>query len=143
VTIRLLRFWRALGACVVMLAWFAVSNHCGMAMLALFHGLEGTAHACCQSPEGGGSSEAPGGTTKVCCKQLRLPAIETGAKLVRVHDETFCFECDWTLPATPGGINTSRLARDKTATTGPPGLYSFAEVVLQQSLLSHAPPARV
>jgi hypothetical protein len=143
VTIRLPRFWRALGACAVIVAWFAVSNHCGLAMIDGLHGLERSAHACCDSQPSGAPAETPAGAVKICCKQLRVPWLEAGATLVTVHPETLRFEIAWTrvvdLCALAGARNASHMAD----AAGPPGSHRFAEIVLQHSLLSHAPPAGV
>ena len=141
VTSRVHQICRALGACVALFAWFAVSNHCGLAMIHALHGMERTAHTCCPSHSGSVPTDSPDAPSKVCCKQLRLLPIEEGAKLINVHEETCCFEADWSLAFAVHAAEEARATSQVGTAGGPPRARSFAEVVLQRSLLSHAPPA--
>ena len=64
--------------------------------------------------------------------------LETGANFVKVHEAGALFDLWWALMAkVPAAERGEGVA---TEATGPPGLRSFAEAVLQRSLLSHAPP---
>jgi hypothetical protein len=133
------RLFRAFGACVMMVAWFAVSNHCGLAMI---HALHSDGHLCCDSPNGA-PRQSPEEPAKVCCKQLRLLPAESGTKLVNIHPETFCFEIEWAPVIAALAENATCVANLSAAAANSPHGDSFAETVLQESLLSHAPPVGV
>ncbi|HEX5176394.1 MAG TPA: hypothetical protein VFV83_05155, partial [Chthoniobacteraceae bacterium] len=105
--------------------------------------LERSAHACCDAQESGAPAETPAGAVKICCKQLRAPLLEVGATLVTVHPETLRFEIHWIRVVDSCALAGVRNASHMADAAGPPGSHRFAEIVLQQSLLSHAPPAGV
>jgi hypothetical protein len=75
-------------------------------------------------------------TKTPCCKDVRavvakcVGATGPGARLIRARDYTS--QIFRTLP--PVAIEIEALD------TGPPGCFSFAELVLQQSMRAHAPP---
>jgi hypothetical protein len=132
---------RTLSAGVVLVAWFAVSNHCGLAMTRVLHGVTRAGHECCPSQNNNADHHnVPNDPSKVCCKQLRLLPIAVGAKLVDAHKETFCFETDWSVAVAWQAAEEACRANYVGTAIGPPYLRSFAEAVLQRSLLSHAPP---
>lgn len=114
-------------------AWLVLSNHCALGL-----GESGKA----ESQSGGcpmHSAPAKGNPAKniPCCKDLRAvashPAKDFAAvasQLVGVQD----YVAALLLP--PRGA-VQLLASD----TGPPRALSFAESILQRSILAHAPPA--
>ena len=53
--------------------------------------------------------------------------------------------CDANFPVLAGAfvVYSSRAVAPLLLDTGPPGAFSFAELILQQSLLAHAPPVLV
>jgi hypothetical protein len=119
-------------AVLLLLAWLAVSNHCALAVLA------GSAtqaaevqHACCP---GAGGERPPAEAGKVCCKSLRALPPDTAAPLSVTPALLAAF--------LPLEILEAPLERALAPAGGasPPGAQSFAELVLQQSLLGHAPP---
>jgi len=72
-----------------------------------------------------------------CCKTLRA-TITSEAKVVEVESKNFVPIQDWIVAELISAVNTqlSPLELD----TGPPFAGSFAESVLQRSILAHAPP---
>src|SRR6476659_7085928 len=121
-------------------SWLALSNHCalGLAMVANHGTEEVSAHDCCASttpsqPEPTGKSAAP------CCKTLQIVSVApTEAppwKPIGLPGASF--DLLSTILEPPGFPASSHLFLD----TGPPKAGTFAETVLQRSLLSHAPPS--
>lgn len=73
-----------------------------------------------------------------CCKSLRVLPADAGAKLVKAPESLPIVE--WVRVALAETGAAERPAAKAVNATGPPGAWSFAEVVLQRSLPSHAPP---
>ena len=127
---------------VVMIAavsWFGLSNHCALAAI------ERTASEApmhCHGAPTPNSHDAPGGKDKgggvECCKIVRA-TLSTPIKTVGLADE-LAFEpykyLGVVLVLPDPGDQNGIFEWD----TGPPGADSFAESVLQRSLLAHAPP---
>jgi hypothetical protein len=116
-----------------MVAWFAVSNHCALGMLR-GNAMSPTAHAHClghQTP-----AKQQNGNDMPCCKTLKATVI---AKINVVGNAT-----DFVLKEYIPAIFVKEMARTPTQIlaldTGPPGAFSFSELVLQRSILAHAPP---
>jgi hypothetical protein len=119
-------------------SWLAVSNHCALGLSAIeAHDADGVAeHDCCASdvpaqPKPAKDSAAP------CCKTLRALSVTP------VH----AFNASATIAVGAPLDFATILAPPRPAVaayqfldTGPPGGRTFAEVVLQRSLLAHAPP---
>lgn len=118
---------------LVVSSWLLLSNHCALATLT-----SPTESA----PEMSGCPmhSAPAKKTPaakiVCCKDIRaivancVQASSAAARLMGV--------CDYAaeIVREPATVVLEVQALD----TGPPGCFSFAESVLQESMLSHAPP---
>jgi hypothetical protein len=117
-------------------AWLCLSNHCalGLAPTSSSTSEESEAGAC---PMHSAPAKKKPAENPPCCKDLRATAVHAvknfgaqAGQLVGVSDYA---------PAifqTPPRLVTAVKGLD----TGPPGCYSFAELVLQKSMLSHAPP---
>jgi hypothetical protein len=115
-------------------AWLAISNHCALGTMARvekppdnqcpFH----SKHSTPAKPKR--SNDSP------CCKILRAVAPigiqDFAAKMFAVDRIDFAAALIATAPRIV--IPTSALD------TGPPGANSFAELILQRSILAHAPP---
>jgi hypothetical protein len=113
-------------------AWMVLSNHCALGAITLpaSSGVEAGGCPMHSAPE----KKKPAAKFP-CCKDLRAVAAKAAAsamaatiRLVGVQDyaaEIF---------PSPFAIDVDGLD------TGPPGAFSFAESVLQQSILAHAPP---
>jgi hypothetical protein len=129
---------------VAICAWFAISNHCVFAALAtsgtvrqpVSHFQQDADAAPC--PFHSKPKEKPT-TGAQCCKILRAVASVPAKGWAR--DDTNLSDSDGY-----GGECALAIAYSQTALvplsldTGPPGVRSFAELILQRSLLAHAPP---
>jgi hypothetical protein len=120
------------------LAWLAISNHCALA------GIEATAtqanipkcHHCADpTPE----KEKQTGADTVCCKVLRA-TLNAQAKKIVVGGSTIFVVQAYFLSAVFGSDASKAFGFPIELDTGPPFRVSFAESVLQRSILSHAPP---
>lgn len=135
---------RTFGVGVLLAAWFAVSNHCALALLE--HGSTAAVlaqvHQCCADRSAGeGEPPAPVRAPGVCCKSLRVLPLEAAAKLANPPGLIALFAIEWIGFVGSGG--TEPEAVEVRSGTGPPRGPSFAETVLQRSLPSHAPPIAV
>ena len=118
---------------VAICSWFAISNHCAFAALATKTDSTGCPFHSKPSKQEKQSSQAQ------CCKILRaIASVPTkgwaadGAKLAHTNydcgERLLVMVCQQTTPV------------PRCLDTGPPGALSFAELILQRSLLAHAPP---
>ena len=118
---------------VAICAWFAISNHCVFAALAT----NSTPSREC--PFHSKPKEKPS-TGAQCCKVLRAVASAPAKSWAR--DDTKLSDADGYC-----GEGVLTIAYSQTTfgplslDTGPPGVRSFAELILQRSLLAHAPPS--
>ena len=129
----------AIIALVTAAAWFLAANHCVVACLAPPLNAESESHDHCS-----GSSDKPAGQeqpsdceTSNCCKALSAPA--SFAKKLVGYDKAFYALKDYVVSEV---IFTGE-QHDNVIwelDTGPPPGHTFAESVLQRSLLAHAPP---
>ena len=120
---------------VTMIAWLALSNHC------VLGSTFGQAEVAAQPDEGGCPMHAAPAKKKPalktpCCKEVRavvakcVAASPPGMRLIG--------SCEYSSQIF---VRPARVAIDIGGLdTGPPGCFSFAESVLQESMLSHAPP---
>ncbi len=120
------------------LAWLAVSNHCALAAL------DGsTAMIAAPSCHGTQDGRAPTKQKKEgdveCCKVLRATLPSLAKNLAPQNASTFAIAPYFiTLYSAP---EPRPPLRPLELDTGPPARISFAETVLQRSLLAHAPPS--
>jgi len=127
---------RCLIVAVAICSWFAISNHCAFAALATR--TDAASHGC---PFHSKPKEKPSAGAQ-CCKILRAVASVPAKAWAR--DDTNLSDAD-----DYGGERALAIAYLQTALvplsldTGPPGVRSFAELILQRSLLAHAPPVLV
>jgi hypothetical protein len=130
---------RAIARCLIIAvaicSWFAISNHCAFAALAT---KTDSVQAGCPFHSKPAKQEKPS-TGAQCCKILRAVASVPVKGWAR--NDTNLSDCDGY-----GGERALAIAYSQTALvplsldTGPPGVRSFAELILQRSLLAHAPP---
>jgi hypothetical protein len=125
---------RCVGVAIAICSWIAISNHCAFAAVATKND---SAQAACpfhSKPE----KQKHENPQLQCCKVLRaiLPIVaKSWAPSERdFSDIHFPFEECRLLPRFRDAL--APLLLD----TGPPGAFSFAELILQRSLLAHAPP---
>jgi hypothetical protein len=119
-------------------AWLAISNHCALAAI------EGAAkmpmpscHGAIPASHSPAKPDKEGGVE--CCKVLRATLITLSSHLAPSGTLT-CAAHDYVVGLIPIAED-SRLIRVFEWGTGPPRADSFAESVLQRSILAHAPPA--
>jgi len=132
---------RSVAAAIALVAigsWLAASNHCALAVAASEEKVaqsECPFHSHSSKPaKQSNSSDQP------CCKILRAVTTSPAKKLAptivdRVDVDLAVAKVIVLLAAT---ISFDPVALD----TGPPSPNSFAELVLQRSVLAHAPPSR-
>jgi len=116
-------------------AWFSTSNHCAVgALIAKTNSAIAPMHCHGNQPM---PSKKSGEEEMPCCKMLRA-TITSDAKVVEVANKHFVPVQDWIVAELISAAEThlSPLELD----TGPPFAGSFAESVLQRSVLAHAPP---
>jgi hypothetical protein len=120
---------------IAICSWFAISNHCIFAALA---SVDAPSNEC---PFHSKPKEKPA-TGVQCCKTLRavasVPAKDWARDDTKLSDAVTYSGNRWlgVLYSQPAFVLLS-------FDTGPPGVRSFAELILQRSLLAHAPPSRV
>jgi len=120
---------------VTLIAWFSISNHCALgALIATTHSAMAPMH--CHGSQPAPSKKSSDGEMP-CCKMLRA-TITSEAKIVEAASQNFVPIQDWIVAELISAPETQlrRLELD----TGPPFAGSFAESVLQRSVLAHAPP---
>jgi hypothetical protein len=77
--------------------------------------------------------------TTECCKTLRATLNTSAKKLAPCDTSLFALQLYFVAPVILS--SDSRLAtRGVEFDTGPPGSLTFAELILQRSILAHAPP---
>jgi hypothetical protein len=125
---------RCAGVAILFCSWIAISNHCAFAAIATT--IDSTQSAC---PFHSKPAKQKQQTSQVqCCKILRAVALAKTKSWTRddakVSSVDRCVnECVL--------VNASSHSRTLLLLdTGPPGARSFAELILQRSLLAHAPP---
>ena len=118
-----------------MVAWLSISNHCALGGL-ITKTDSAVAPMHCHGNQPAPSKKSSQEETP-CCKMLRA-TLTSEAKVVKVATETFLPIQYWVVAELIFARETqlSPLEID----TGPPFAGSFAESVLQRSVLAHAPP---
>jgi hypothetical protein len=130
------RMSRSFTVLLTVAAWLCLSNHCalGLGTISSPASEESEAGACPMHPAPAKKKPAP---NPPCCKDLRAIAVHA-LKNIGARAGQFAGVSDYA-PAiflTP----PRRVIEINGLDTGPPGCFSFAELVLQKSLPSHAPP---
>jgi hypothetical protein len=126
---------RCAAVAIAICSWIAVSNHCAFAAVATK--IDKAQSAC---PFHSKPAKQRERSSQVqCCKILRAVVLAKSKDWAR-DDAKFC---DASFPAQAGAfvVYSSRPVAPLSLDTGPPRqAFSFAELILQQSLLAHAPP---
>lgn len=118
-------------------AWFALSNHC---LLAACAKPAAVAKGCPMHTKSSSEKAPPkqGKSSQPCCKTLpAVPVAKAKATPKTLDFVVKPFFKDAVLSLVPH-LPRSLVALD----TGPPEARSFPELVLQRSILAHAPPLR-
>ncbi|MCA1657973.1 MAG: hypothetical protein LC627_01595 [Verrucomicrobiaceae bacterium] len=121
-------------------AWLAISNHCALA--AMQNPAEvrrPSCHAMAPAKEAPAKDEQK--NVVECCKVLRATLLTLSKNLAAADTLAFVAHTYVGLPL-PRAVE-SRLISIFEWDTGPPGAGSFAELVLQRSILAHAPPSQL
>lgn len=119
-------------------AWFAIVNHCALAGLLAMQAKPaiGSCHHCVGDQSPTKNKDANGSE---CCKTLR--ATLSGAAKDFAGYDTSLFALQLYFIASAISTNDSGpTPRVLELDTGPPFADTFAESVLQRSILTHAPP---
>jgi hypothetical protein len=121
------------------ISWLAVSNHCalGLATIKTHQPDAVSAHDCCASEVPAQPKPAKDPATP-CCKTLQALSVSPAKSFDANVTTLVGAPLDFITPlvATPRIAIGVRCFLD----TGPPGARTFAESVLQLSILAHAPP---
>jgi hypothetical protein len=121
---------------VTLLAWFSISNHCALG--ALGGPKAEVAHASCHGSPVAPSDTPTKGESSPCCKNLRA-TLPTLAKVPTIGEiAAFNFDAYFARPFS--FLSEFQVYLLLELDTGPPGAPTFAESVLQRSILAHAPP---
>jgi hypothetical protein len=121
---------------VAICSWVAISNHCAFAALSTR-----TEPAQTGCPFHSKPKEKPS-TGAQCCKILRAIAPVTAKNWAR-DDAKFSFADSYNDESALTTAYSQTTLVLLSLDTGPPGARSFAELILQRSLLAHAPPLLV
>jgi hypothetical protein len=124
---------------VTMLAWFVISNHC-MLDAAISPTVEAVSpDDCCPmhaSMPGHPAKPKEDRGLQLCCKNLPATALKSSQHLFFFVASFLASYFDQDPIFAPGRDERPLLCLG----TGPPGAFSFSELVLQRSLRAHAPP---
>jgi hypothetical protein len=116
-------------------AWLSISNHCAFGAVIATQGAMAPMHCHGKQPS---EKNSQGGIP--CCKVLRATFV-VGVKIIKNLNKILLPVPKW-IAAELISSNAAQFHRVPVELdTGPPATPSFAESVLQRSLLVHAPPA--
>jgi len=119
---------------ITICSWIAISNHCAFAAIAT--NMDSVQAAC---PFHSKPAKQKQPTAQVqCCKVLRAVVLAQPKSWARDHAD-FSYLDLYIEDAAVIACSLRPLA-PLLLDTGPPGARSFAELILQRSLLAHAPP---
>jgi hypothetical protein len=119
---------------IAICSWIAVSNHCAFAAVASESDKAQTECPFHSKP----AKQKEQSAQVQCCKVLRAVVFAKTKDWAR-DDAKFCVA---SFPTQEGAFAaySPRVVAPLLLDTGPPGAFSFAELILQQSVLAHAPP---
>ena len=121
-------------AAITICSWIAVSNHCAFAAVATEINKAQTECPFHSKP----AKQKEQSSQVQCCKILRAVVFAKTKDWV-LDDAKFCV-ANFLVPAGAFAVHSPRVVEPLLLDTGPPGAFSFAELILQSSLLAHAPP---
>jgi len=138
---RQLKSLRWLVVTISMAAWFVASNHCVLAARPTVTSVGKASTGCpmhAQKQQTPTPSKGKGCGDLPCCKNLQATAT-TAAKTVAKPMWLGLLQPFFALSLTIVDADTPSILQ--ILDNGPPGNKSFAELVLQRSILAHAPPS--
>ena len=119
---------------IAICSWFALSNHCAFAAVATE--MDKTQSECPFHSKPAKQKEQSAQVQ--CCKVLRALVIAKSKTWAR--DDAKSFDVDLRVEEVTLVALLPNVQESWSLDTGPPGARSFAELILQRSLLAHAPP---
>jgi hypothetical protein len=119
-------------------AWLSISNHCAIGALVAAKTQSPTAQMHCHGSQPSPSKEN-GDEKMPCCNVLRATLAGQG-KIVQVASKDFLPIQSWIIAQIIFADEPQSHRTANELDTGPPFAGSFAESVLQRSILAHAPP---
>jgi len=125
---------RCAAVAITICSWIAVSNHCAFAAIATDIDKAQTECPFHSKP----AKQKEQSSQVQCCKVLRAVVLAKTKDWSR-NDAQFC-DANFPVQADALVVYSTRVVAPLLLDTGPPGAFSFAELILQHSLLSHAPP---
>jgi hypothetical protein len=125
---------RCLGVAIAICSWIAVSNHCAFAAVATEINTAQTECPFHTNP----AKQKEQSSQVQCCKVLRAVFFAKTKHWVR-DDAKFC-DANFPIQGCALGAYSPWVVAPLLLDTGPPGAFSFAELIFQSSLLAHAPP---
>ena len=123
---------------MTIVAWFSISNHCAVGEMVAAKTQPQMAQMHCH----GGQplpSKKSGDEEMPCCKVLRATLASQG-KILQVANKDFLAIRSWIVAQIIFSDEPQSHHAANDLDTGPPFAGSFAESVLQRSILAHAPP---
>ena len=123
---------------ITALSWFLLSNHCALAGLIAAKGQSAIAPMPCHGDQPSPSKKS-GEEEMPCCKVLRA-TVTSEAKTVQATSNDFVLLQPWMAAEIIFAEEAHLESAAEELDTGPPFAGSFAESVLQRSILAHAPP---
>src|SRR5262245_21470280 len=115
-------------------SWIAVSNHCAFAAVASeIH----TAQTDCPFHSKPAKQKEQSSQVQ-CCKVLRAVVFAKTKNWAR--DDAKFSNANFPVQIDAFIVHSSTVVAPLLLDTGPPGAFSFAELILQQSVFAHAPP---
>ena len=131
---------RRAGRCTTVLAtlaaWLLLSNHCLLGFTEETTDSATKTDECPMHAAAAPAKEKPAAKIP-CCKEIRALVAKSVTKTLILAARSFT-DREYTPATFPPPL--CRISPHRGLDTGPPGLLSFAESVLQESLLGHAPP---
>src|SRR5438093_9646172 len=125
---------RRAGVTIAICSWIAISNHCAFAAVA--SEMHKAQTECPFHSKPAKEKEQP--SQVQCCKILR--AVFFAKNKTWARDDAQFGVANFPIQARSLVVCSLRAATPLSLNSGPPGALSFAELILQRSLLTHAPP---
>jgi hypothetical protein len=125
---------RCAGVVIAICSWIAVSNHCAFAAIA--REMDKVQTECPFHSKPAKQTKQP--SQVQCCKILR--AVVFAQSKAWARDDAKFSDVGLCVEERALFVSPLRTLVPLFLDTGPPGALSFAELILQRSLLTHAPP---
>ncbi len=134
------RLYRALTGVFLMISWFIATNHCALGLMRPTVQAEAE-HSHCHAGKTVPGKNLPSDGLRECCRTLQAAPVPEKAE-VKFDASKFQLP-HFALLQVLAPQKTARALPSFVLDHGPPRAVSFAESVLQRSLLCHAPPFAV